>query len=192
MGRRNVGQAKDETWDRRIRRRNVGQAKDETWDRRIMFSQVSDETWDRRIMFSQVRGKHEITPPEIAFDFLEFYRPMLGKVVFVKKKIYGGDMEYNCILRGKVKNLSNLPFKNVCILWYFWDSADNLIEISPTSYYNPPPQYWLDQLNYLDSRSEVDFEINLDIQQMSPVDGNAIKQAVISGRNEAYIAIPNL
>jgi len=131
--------------------------------------------------------EYEIIKPKMAFDFLEPFQSVLGKVVFVKTDIYGGDLEYNCILKGRVRNVTNEPIKNIYVIWYFWDEYERSIQISPTSYYNPAPLFWWDRIDYLDSKAEVDFEIKLHLRQMAPSDGKAIRQAVLNAQNEACI-----
>lgn len=135
------------------------------------------------------QAEYEIIKPKMLFDFLEPFQSVLGKIVFIKKDIYGGDLEYNCILRGRVRNVTNEPIKNIYIIWYFWDEYDHPIEISPTSYYNPPPLFWSDKIDYLDSKAEVDFEITLHLRKMAPRDGKAIRQAVLNTRNEACVFV---
>ncbi|MDP8234698.1 MAG: hypothetical protein P9M06_07910 [Candidatus Saelkia tenebricola] len=55
--------------------------------------------------------------------FEKTVEPILGKVVFVKKGIYGSE---NMYLRGTVKNITDKPYKNVIVAWTFWNANNEL------------------------------------------------------------------
>lgn len=139
---------------------------------------------------SKDQGEYGVQDPSAYFDVLDPFQSVMGKVVFVTKDVYGGDLKYNCILRGKVRNVTGKPLKEVYIIWWFWDENDYLIEINPTNMYNPPPSFWVDKIDYLDSKAEANFEINLSLYEgMTPIDGRLIREAVLAGRHEACIFV---
>lgn len=132
---------------------------------------------------------YDVQEPSNYFDYMDKFQSVLGKIVFVKKDLYGGDLEYNCTLKGRLKNITNEPIKDIFIIWNIWNENDELIEISPTSYYNPPPVFWADNIEYLDSKSEIDFSISMSFGKMTPSDGDSIRESIFNDRYEVCLFI---
>lgn len=127
--------------------------------------------------------------PRMKFAELMPYQSILGKIVFVTKGIYGGDLNYNCILKGKVRNITNRPYKDIFIIWSIWDANNKPIRL-----YSNRVDYSIlvDKIDYLDVKSEADFQIYLDLYSDIDMDAAVqIKEAIKNGREETCIYILN-
>ena len=125
---------------------------------------------------------------------LEPFQFILGKVVFVTKGIYGGDLWHKCILKGKVRNVTNKPYKNIYVVWVMYDKYGKLFPVIPDKDSDKIPSMFVDKIDYLDSKSEADFNITIDMDRMLQVDRDIgarrqIVEAVTSGREEAGIFV---
>jgi hypothetical protein len=87
-----------------------------------------------------------------------------GKAVFVKSNIYGGDFERAAILRGKVRNITNIAIRDIYVVWLIYDEKGDLI---PPRQTNSGPLYihsfYSYKIDYLDAKTTEDFEITLDL-----------------------------
>ena len=114
---------------------------------------------------------------------------MSEDVVFVTKGIYGGLV---VTLRGRIRNISSKPYKNVLVLWSFVDQKGVLFDV----YYKGnrggewQKSVFLDVIEYLDAKSESDFNISVNLY--SGVDAKAskkIRSAFYEGRQEAGLFV---
>ena len=118
---------------------------------------------------------------------------MSGDVVFVTKGIYGGGGPgWVVTLRGRIRNISSKPYKNVLVLWSFVDEKGVLFDV----YYKGNREgewqksVFLDVIEYLDAKSESDFNISVNLY--SGVDAKAAKKiqgAFYKGRQEAGLFV---
>lgn len=134
-----------------------------------------------------------IIEPKMRFAELQPFQSVLGDVVFVTKSIYGGDLEYSCILKGRVRNITDRPYKEVYIIWTLWDEHNNLFTVhlmSSGEVKATTPSMFIDKIDYLDSKSEADFQISLDLYTgMDEREARKVKEAVQNDRQEACIYI---
>jgi hypothetical protein len=125
---------------------------------------------------------------------LEPFQSILGKVVFVTKGIYGGDLWNVCILKGKVRNVTNKPYKNIYVVWVMYGKDGKLFPVIPDRDSDKIPSMFVDKIDYLDSKSEAEFNITIDMHKMGLADWRIrtvekVIEAVKSGREEACIFI---
>ena len=128
-----------------------------------------------------------VIEPKIKVPELEPFQSILGKVVFVNKNIYGGDLQYGCSLKGKVRNITGKPYKDIYVLWMMYDSVGNLYPLYMGLSYRP--SIFSCKIDYLDSKAESDFTIDLDFNYsgMGTVSAQTIRQAIRESREEAGI-----
>lgn len=136
-------------------------------------------------------GKDEqAIEPKITFPELEPFQSILGKVVFVNKGIYGGDLQYTCSLKGKIRNVTGKPYKDVLILWMLYDENKKLFPVymGGGDKQRVLPSIFPSKIDYLDSKSEAEFTIDLDLYSgIGHPSADRIRKAVQSGREEAGI-----
>lgn len=155
---------------------------------------------------SQIEKDESVIEPKIRVPELEPFQSILGKVVFVTKGIYGGDLRHNCILRGKVRNVTNKPYKDVYVLWVMYRPDGKPFPVNTDKYSDDAsimPSIFLDRIDYLDSKSEADFQIHIDTEKLGILHATSmgkrvgpdidsakeVMEAVKSGREEAGIFI---
>ena len=122
------------------------------------------------------------------FSVLKNLRYLRGKVVFVKKGVYGGNFEYSAHLRGKVKNITTTPYKNIYIIWAVYDENKKLYDI----YYQKDfiKSLFFDKIDYLDGKSETDFEVVIDLYSgAGHKSAEKMRNALNSDRQKAGIYI---
>lgn len=115
------------------------------------------------------------------------------EVVFVKKGFYGGDMEYNAIFKGRIRNVSRKPQKNIYIVWALLDTTRRDL-MEPIGMINRGENYryekipvFKDTIDYLAPGAEADFCINTHLMDMGSADYDRVKSAIRDGRS--HIAI---
>jgi len=161
--------------------------------RHTLNSFVTDKNKPQKANAEVTSEPNQMPPePESRFPELRPFRSIQGDVVFVKKDIYGGDLEYSCSLRGRVRNISNRPYKNVFVTWAIFDEGGNLFLVWAITGKKKTlmPSLFSDQIDFLDSKSEVEFNIGLDLY--SGIDSGSAKKiraAVLAGREQAGIYV---
>jgi len=114
------------------------------------------------------------------------YKYVGDDVVFVTQGVYGGDLSERAILKGKVRNVSTTPHKNVFVLWMFVGSDRNPFKVGAKSGYQT--SVFTDHIDYLDSKAEADFKISIDLNDNVYSDpAKAIRKAI--NNNNKYVGI---
>ena len=117
-----------------------------------------------------------------------------NEVVFVKKGFYGGDMEYNAIFKGRIRNVSKKPEKNIYIVWALLDTTrTDLME--PIGMINRGENYryekipvFKDTIDYLAPGAEADFCINIHLlEDMGSTAYDRVRSAIRDGRSHIGI-----
>ncbi len=105
----------------------------------------------------QPKQASRIQQPNKIFGELNEYDSVLGDVVFVKKGFFGWNFYNNAVVggdiyfKGKVRNISDMPHKNVYIILTIWSDENNLL--FSQGY----------KIDYLDSKAEEEFVIPIEI-----------------------------
>ena len=147
---------------------------------------------DEMLRKSQVEKDEPLSEPKITFPELEPFQSILGKVVFVTKGVYGGNLKYSCSLKGKIRNVTGKPYKDVFVLWMLYDENKKLFPVymGGGDSQRVLPSIFLCKIDYLDSKSEAEFAIDLDLYSgMGKVSADLIRKAVQNGCEEAGIFI---
>jgi hypothetical protein len=130
----------------------------------------------------------DVSHPKHKFPELDKFQSIMGKVVFVQKRIYGGDLEYNAILRGKVKNISWGAYRDVYIIWAIYSKDEQLFPVSVHRRYQPSVFFY--KIEYLGKGAEAEFVINLDLYRgLGEKSADNVKESIMAGREEAGIFI---
>jgi hypothetical protein len=132
------------------------------------------------------------TPPVPQTPLALFVQPrgfksVSGNVVFVTKDIYGGDLSHGAILKGKIRNVSKQPIKDVVVLWMMYGTDQSPFETYIGQY---RPSVFTTQIEYLDSKAEADFNVTLDFDRFASSGfAERIRDAIIDGRHEAGLYV---
>jgi len=121
-------------------------------------------------------------------DFAEAngYRYVGDDVVFVTQGVYGGDLSERAILKGKVRNVSTTPHKNVFVLWMFVGADQKPFKVGAKS--GAQTSVFSDHIDYLDSKAEADFKISIDLNDNVYSDPAKLIRKAINNNNK-YVGI---
>ncbi|WP_155874928.1 hypothetical protein [Desulfuromonas sp. AOP6] len=132
-----------------------------------------------------------ITLAADVIDYEEWkdYQQVNDKVVIVKSDIYGGDLTYSATLKGKVRNITQDPMKNIVVAWLLFDENNKLFPnrryYSDYFYDNEVFSYKID---YLDSKTTEDFQVGFDLYSGIGSDtAQKIRDAVFADRYKILV-----
>lgn len=124
----------------------------------------------------------------VAYKEWKDYQQVKNEVVIVKSSIYGGDLRYSATIKGKVRNITQNPMKNIVIAWLLFDEKNELLPnryYYTNSYENEVSSYKID---YLDSKTTEDFQVGFDLS--SGIDSETaqkIRDAIFAGRYKVLV-----
>jgi hypothetical protein len=115
-----------------------------------------------------------------------------NEVVFVKKDLFGGDLEYHAIQKGRVRNISSKPITGVKIVWVVWGyDPKSLLKLrlpkpDDEFEYRDRPCIFMDTVEYLAPSAEADFSISVPLRSAV---GEEIARFIKAGNTETGIYV---
>ncbi|MDO8095082.1 MAG: hypothetical protein Q6360_16505, partial [Candidatus Brocadiales bacterium] len=119
-------------------------------------------------------------------------KSITSDVVFVTKGVYGGNLEYSAIMKGRIRNISGRPYPGVLVVWFIYGSDEDAFPVSWGASAGGGAQFsaFLDKIEYLDSKAEADFQIALDLYSgMGSKSAKKVKEAIEAGRHEVGLYV---
>jgi hypothetical protein len=115
-------------------------------------------------------------------------KSVLGEVVFVTRSLYGGDLRYGVSLRGKLRNVSSRPIRDVVVLWIIYGDGEAPFEIWVWG--TKQLSVFTDRVDYLDTKAEADFNIAIDLSNGIDTDSaRKVRDAILADRQEAGLYV---
>lgn len=143
------------------------------------------------VVYKAISENSDIPPPPLnTFIELDDMNYVGKDVVFVKKDIYGGDLAHNAILRGTIRNIGSRGIANIYIVWAIYDEKHLLYDIRYSS--QNMKSLFVDKVNYLDAKSEVSFNIDIDLyRRASSESARMMRNSLIRGQEISGIFVKN-
>jgi hypothetical protein len=116
-------------------------------------------------------------------------KSVLGEVVFVTRSLYGGDLRYGVSLRGKLRNVSSRPIRDVVVLWIIYGDGEAPFEIWVWGTQQQLSVFTA-RIDYLDTKAEADFNIEIELSKGIDTDSaRKIRDAIAADRQEAGLYV---